>query len=150
MKFKGKECLTWAEIRELRKHRIYFGSHTVTHPQLSTLEAQAIKSEVQESKKSIEDNIGECVDSFSYPYAFPEENSTFTKMLRETLIACGYRQGVSTRIGVARPKEERYFLRRLPINSLDDLALFKAKLHGGYDWLHALQYISKSIRPAKA
>jgi hypothetical protein len=29
---------------------------------------------------------------------------------------------------------------------MDDIALFDAKLQGGYDWLHSLQYASKFIR----
>jgi hypothetical protein len=34
-------------------------------------------------------------------------------------------------------------MRRLLVNSHDDVALFRAKLDGGYDWLHTLQYASK-------
>jgi hypothetical protein len=33
----------------------------------------------------------------------------------------------------------------LPINSWDDQRLFHAKLKGGYDWLHALQFAHKFI-----
>lgn len=32
--FNGTECLTWAEVRELRNHGVSFGSHTVSHPHL--------------------------------------------------------------------------------------------------------------------
>ena len=145
VQFKGKDCLTWSEIRELRKYGISFGSHTVTHPQLSTLDATAVKSELVNSKRTIEDNLGESVDSFSYPYAFPEGNISFTQRLRCTLMNSGYNQGVSTRIGVARRGEDRYFLRRVPINTFDDIALFSAKLRGGYDWLHTFQYVSKLL-----
>src|ERR1039458_10382249 len=113
IRFKGKDCLTWNEIRELRNHGIYFGSHTVTHPQLSSLDASAVKSEIVNSKQVLEENIGGCVDSFAYPYAFPEQNASFVRMLRDTLIDAGYHQGVSTRIGTARPPANRYFLRRL-------------------------------------
>jgi peptidoglycan/xylan/chitin deacetylase (PgdA/CDA1 family) len=146
IRFKGKDCLTWNEIRELRNHGIYFGSHTVTHPQLATLDASGVKSEIVNSKQVLEENLGECADSFAYPYAFPEENAPFVRMLRDTLVGAGYHQGVSTRIGTARPHEDCYFLRRLPMNSLDDIPLFDAKLQGGYDWLHRVQYTSKYIR----
>jgi len=149
IQFKGKDCLTWSEIRELRTHGISFGSHTVTHPQLSTLDANSVKNEIINSKRAIEDNIGESVDAFAYPYAFPEANVSFVQMLRDTLIDAGYQQGVSTRIGVARAQEDPFFLRRLPMNSRDDIPLFDAKLQGGYDWLHSVQYASKFIR-AKA
>jgi peptidoglycan/xylan/chitin deacetylase (PgdA/CDA1 family) len=146
LQFKGKDCLTWSEIRELRKYGIEFGSHTVTHPQLSTLDSGAVAREVADSKHAIEDNLGEHIEGFAYPYAFPEQDAAFVSMLRETLAAAGYRQGVCTRIGVARRQQDAYFLPRLPINSLDDGDLFEAKLQGAYDWLHRVQYASKLIR----
>jgi peptidoglycan/xylan/chitin deacetylase (PgdA/CDA1 family) len=147
--FKGKDCLTWAEVRELRKCGITFGSHTVSHPQLRDLDANAVNMEVANSKKTIEDNLGEAVDCFSYPFAFPEGDTLFTRRLRDTLVTSGYNQGVSTRIGMAREREDRYFLRRLPMNSLDDALLFGAKLQGGYDWLHTIQYISKLLTKSR-
>jgi peptidoglycan/xylan/chitin deacetylase (PgdA/CDA1 family) len=149
VQFKGKVCLTWNEVRELRKHGMCFGSHTVTHPQLSTLDAAAVKNEIVNSKQTIEDNLGEAVDSFAYPFAFPEENSSFVQSLRNVLVDSGYHQGVSTRIGKARRREDKYFLRRLPMNSLDDVTLFEAKLRGGYDWLGKLQYGYKLMRRGK-
>lgn len=146
IQFKGKNCLTWSEIRELRKHGIDFGSHTVSHPQLSTLDAKTVQKEIVDSKRTIEDNLGEAADGFAYPYAFPEQNKSFVSMLRNALSDAGYRQGVCTQIGVARPLQDRYFLPRLPMNSLDDSDLFEAKLQGGYDWLHWVQFASKWIR----
>jgi peptidoglycan/xylan/chitin deacetylase (PgdA/CDA1 family) len=146
VQFKGKDCLTWSEVRELRKCGISFGSHTVTHPQLSNLDLSTVKDEIVNSKRTIEDNLGESVDSFAYPFAFPEENSSFVRMLRNVLVESGYHQGVSTRIGTARQREDYYFLRRLPMNSLDDVSMFDAKLQGGYDWLHGVQYVSKLVK----
>ena len=32
--FKGAECLTWEEVRRLRRAGVQFGSHTVNHPRL--------------------------------------------------------------------------------------------------------------------
>jgi len=146
IQFKGKDCLTWNEVRELRKHGVRFGSHTVTHPQLTSLDAAAVRTEIVRSKQTLEDNLDEAVDSFAYPYAFPEDNVSFVQMLRDTLVDAGYHQGVSTRIGTAGPQEDCYFLRRLPMNALDDVPLFGAKLRGGYDWLGSLQYASKFIK----
>lgn len=145
-RFKGKQCLTWSQIRELRKLGVAFGSHTVTHPQLCTLKASAVKAEIIDSKKVIENETGEKVESFSYPFAFPEHRPSFLRELRDALASAGYQQGVSTRIGVARRQADYYFLPRLPINSLDDSSFFAAKLLGGYDWLHPVQRIWKLIR----
>src|SRR5579863_3371770 len=70
--FNGSECMTWDEIRELREAGIHFGSHTVTHPQLKTLTAKNLEDEIRVSKETIEDKLGCGVQSFAYPYAFPE------------------------------------------------------------------------------
>ena len=47
VQFNGKDCLTWNEVRELRKHGVSFGSHTVTHPQLTSLDASGVRSETR-------------------------------------------------------------------------------------------------------
>lgn len=141
--FKGKECLTWSEVRELNRHGTYFGSHTVTHPQLRDLTASAVNGELANSKKAIEDNLGCAVDSFAYPYAFPQADTDFTQMLRDSLRRAGYRNGVCTVIGRANRQSDPLFLERLPINSCDDAALFAAKLAGAYDWISRPQYFAK-------
>jgi peptidoglycan/xylan/chitin deacetylase (PgdA/CDA1 family) len=139
MSFKGHECLTWNEVRELQAHGITFGSHTVTHPQLQSLSRAEVQRELRDSRATIEDAVGTSVSSFAYPFAFPQAHVSFCRFLRETLVACGYQNGVCTNIGTARTSDDVFFLRRLPANSADDLALFGAKLEGGYDWLGKIQ-----------
>jgi hypothetical protein len=58
----------------------------------------------------------------------------------------GYRHGVTTIIGTTRERDNALFLKRLPINSLDDPDLFRAKLDGAYDWLRYPQYLYKMLR----
>jgi peptidoglycan/xylan/chitin deacetylase (PgdA/CDA1 family) len=144
--FKGKYCLTWDQVCELSDAGVGFGSHTVTHPQLYLADPATQRRELQESKDSIEYVLGTPVHSFSYPYAFPEQDRAFAERLREELSECGYTNGVSTIVGRAASGDDDFFLKRLPINDADDRALFRAKLEGGYDWLHRVQYATKLIR----
>jgi len=135
LQFKGRDCLTWSEVRELQKFGILFGSHTVTHPQLDSLDKDAIESEIVHSKNAIEEKTGCAVESFAYPYAFPQAKAEFRKTLRESLCGAGYRNGVCTIVGRARRGSDPFFMERLPVNTFDDMALFQAKLVGGYDWM---------------
>jgi peptidoglycan/xylan/chitin deacetylase (PgdA/CDA1 family) len=144
-KFKGVECLTWSQARELQKAGMHFGSHTVTHPQLKNLGPKELETEIRCSKRTIEDELGTAVASFSYPYAFPETDGPFRQRLGGLLEENGYQNGVSTIIGTANAAGARFFLKRLPINTCDDLPLFRAKLEGGYNWLHTVQYASKFL-----
>src|ERR1035437_4912352 len=146
LRFKGKECLTWGEVRELQKHGISFGSHTVTHPQLHDCDAHSIKEEIVDSKQTIEHKLGCAVQSFSYPYAFPETDASFKGKLRGELRQAGYETGVCTTVGRLGPASDPFFLKRLPVNSGDDSQLFRAKLAGSYDWLAKPQYLVKMAK----
>ena len=144
--FLERECLTWSEIRELHVNGIEIGSHSVTHCELKFLRTPELEAEVARSKRTIEAKIGHSVTSFSYPYAFPETEVEFSQILRKLLEKHGYQNGVTTIIGRSGPDSDRFLLPRLPVNSSDDIPLFRAKLEGHYDWLHAAQYLAKTIR----
>lgn len=144
----GKPCMTWGEVREMYSSGIGFGSHTVTHARLRDLEMHHVSDQLTLSKSHIEQELGCKVDSFAYPYAFPEENVTFVESLRACLIQAGYRYGVCSSVGRVVPAADRLFMRRLPMNSCDDAALFEAKLSGAYDWVAKVQYASKAARAA--
>lgn len=144
------DCMTWDEVRELDRAGIEFGSHTVTHPKLVELDQAQVERELDDSRKRLEDELCKSVTAFAYPYAFPETALSFVEVLRSTLIRCEYQVGVSTAIGTATADDDRFFLRRLPVNSSDDDALLRAKLEGGYDWLHGLQRLKKSLHGAAA
>ncbi len=140
------EFMTWAEGREVCRHGIEIGSHTVSHPDLYALTEQQVEEELAVSKRTIEDNLGEPVRSFAYPFAFPEHDEKFTVMLRKLLERNGYQSGVSTIVGTASREHDRFVLPRVPVNSYDDLSLYRAKLEGGYDWLHNPQSLYKAFK----
>jgi len=144
--FNGKQCLTLSETRELHAHGITIGSHTATHPELKLMQPDAVENELSNSKKTLEDALGAPVNSFSYPFAFPEANRKFVSMLADLLNKCHYQNGVCTILGTAKPGMSRWFLPRLPVNSWDDPRFFRAKLEGGYDWLHGPQYLIKTLQ----
>ncbi|MEN6373606.1 MAG: polysaccharide deacetylase family protein [Smithella sp.] len=146
IKLRGKAHLTWNQISELADSGISFGSHTVTHPELSNLSNKDVEYEIRQSKKAIEDNLGKAIDTFSYPFKFPDEKKVFINDLRKILQKCEYHHGVSTRIGTTSKSDDIYFMKRIPVNTDDDIPLFKAKLEGGYNWLNKPQYIYKIIK----
>ena len=162
----GRECMTWQEVVALAGEGAEFGAHTVSHVQLyelcetasqqpnlqsphsqeSTKDWTAIEYELRASKQAIEEKLVRPVDHYSYAFAFPEHDQDFVGKYETSLRNAGYRSAVSTRIGTAQEGDNVYTLKRLPMNSLDDVPLFRAKLEGAYDWMHALQFASKSLK----
>jgi peptidoglycan/xylan/chitin deacetylase (PgdA/CDA1 family) len=144
--FKGRECLTWSEVRELHHEGIEFGAHTVNHPRLAFLPWTEIRSEVSDSKKEIEDQLGAPVRTFAYPYDYPQSDPVFCTRFRELLASSGLESSVTTIVGRATPRNQVLELPRLPVNTDDDSALLAAKLQGSYDWFALPQALVKRIR----
>jgi peptidoglycan/xylan/chitin deacetylase (PgdA/CDA1 family) len=144
--FKGRECLIWSEVRELRRQGIQFGSHSVSHPVLYELSWKEIESELTCSKTEVEGQLKEEVTSFAYPYAFPQQDRRFIEGFMELARASGYRNCVTTIIGRVKPGANQFCLKRLPANDCDDTALLAAKLQGAYDWLASPQTLIKNLK----
>ena len=164
---RGKEHLNWDQVRELHTAGIDFGSHTVNHPQLHNLKPEEIDYELRESKKTVEFQLNQTtgsqlttdsrqpalpciypgtqssVDSFCYPYKFPEQDETFQALLSDLLKKAGYSNCVTTKIGSCNTMEDMLCLKRLPMNGADDDGFFRGKLQGNYDWLACLQSVAK-------
>ena len=117
--FKGRECLTWSEVRDLHHCGISFGAHTVSHPDLYRLPWTDIRQELRDSRLQIESELQAPVTTFAYPYAFPQEDQDFVNRFRQEVIAQGYCGAVTTMIGRARPGSGA-LLPRLPVNECDD------------------------------
>jgi peptidoglycan/xylan/chitin deacetylase (PgdA/CDA1 family) len=143
-RLEGADYLTWQDVRALHDQGISFGSHTVSHADLRSLGPEQIDYELGYSKEIIEQEIGAPVRSFSYPFPFPEEDDSFVRYLVDVLQNLGYQNAVSTVIGRARC-DRGFFLPRLPINSWTDTEFLRAKLQGGYDWLHWPQWLHKFL-----
>ena len=144
LQFKSRDCLTWAEVRELSKYGILFGSHTVTHPRLRELGMAAINDEILNSKQTIEQKLGSGVDSFAYPYAFPQEDIEFKTMLGEMLRSAGYQTRMH-HSSVDNRHSDRLFLDRHGKFG-GRHHLFAAKLSGAYDWIATPQRLVKIVK----
>lgn len=145
VRIEGADYLTWSEVRILHEEGMRFGSHTVTYADLRSLCPDQLEYEMGRSKEIIEQNLGTSVDSFSYPFAFPEEDKNFMRFLEDFMMNMGFEYGVSSILGRAGNTSNRFFLPRLPVNDWDDTLLLRAKVEGSYDWLHWPQLLKKCI-----
>ncbi len=66
------------------------GSHTVTHPLLTRIPADRVRSELVESKARLEEHIGRRVDAFCYPAGY------YDRRVRDATEAAGYRLARTT------------------------------------------------------
>ncbi len=142
----GVKHLQWSDVERLSQAGISFGSHTATHRPVEKLSRMEIREEIRCSTEEIENRLGGKVTSFSCPFAYPQAHPAVLSALQESLLDYGYTVAVTTKIGTVSLQDEPLSLRRLPVNSEDDRALFMAKLKGGYDWLGGIQRMARGSK----
>jgi peptidoglycan/xylan/chitin deacetylase (PgdA/CDA1 family) len=126
--------MNWEEAKALRRAGHVVGSHTLTHPNLAHItDALALQKEIVDSKRRMEQSLGEPVLHFSYPH--PALKPQWSRQTLELTREAGYSTAVTTtkapvtigtnpllltRIATPRPEHEflwnleRAFLQRPP------------------------------------
>ena len=149
LQWQGRDCMTWDEVRLCRKAKMEFGSHTMSHPKLVELGEEQIRRELEGSRIRLEKELGEPVNAFAYPYAFPSAGTAFVEKFKRLLKSTGYTTNVTTLLGRVHAGDSPFSLRRIPVNSQDDDEFFMAKVRGAYDWLALPQSTFKLLKRLK-
>jgi peptidoglycan/xylan/chitin deacetylase (PgdA/CDA1 family) len=63
----------WPELRELVDRGVEVGSHTLTHPHLTTLDDHELRRELRESRERLEDELSVPCRFLAYPYGEEDE-----------------------------------------------------------------------------
>ncbi len=85
------EYMTEDQLKELVAAGNELGGHSISHPDLSKLEASELEKEVSESKKTLEQISGQPVVSFCYPAG------KFSEEAEQAVKSAGYKLAVTTR-----------------------------------------------------
>jgi peptidoglycan/xylan/chitin deacetylase (PgdA/CDA1 family) len=133
--------LTWDEIVRLDSGvTLQFEAHSVTHPNLLTMDDQGAADEITDSRHELEARLGRPVTAFSYPAGL------FGERERRLVVQAGYRVAVSCRPGVNHLSTDRFALRRRQIDAHDRLLDFRAKVGGGHDTPLPLRGFYRRVR----
>jgi peptidoglycan/xylan/chitin deacetylase (PgdA/CDA1 family) len=110
-----------AEVEDLLDAGWELGAHSITHSDLTTVDAAQLEDEVALTKKALESQFGVTIDHFCYP-AGRYDDAVVAEVKR-----AGYRTASSTEPGLASP-DEPYDLNRIRIDASDGLDGFAQKV----------------------
>lgn len=114
------------QIREISTTGIEFGSHTVTHPNLSKCSQERIRKELSESKQMIEQVIGKDIFSIAYPYGAVNET------IKSIAVETGYKFGIASDSGPLKFYEDLFEIHRIQIFPWTDRLGFWKKTQQWY------------------
>lgn len=124
--------LSWDEIKTMQDSGIItFGSHTLTHPLLPSVNSESeLKKEIFDSKRILEEKLGRKVNAFSYPAG------RFNARIRQLVMAAGYELAVTTNPGKKFANEDIFALKRLRISAnSNNLFIFWVETSGYYNFM---------------
>jgi peptidoglycan/xylan/chitin deacetylase (PgdA/CDA1 family) len=119
------EPLDWDDVARLREHGHEIGSHTHSHPDLTTVDAAKLADELTASREELARRLGD-VRHFSAPYG---ERTRFSDAVADAAGAAGYEscataiRGVNTSAGDVYALHRDHLSARWPVR---DLAYFLA------------------------
>lgn len=117
------DMLNWLQIKEMHQlGLIDFQPHSMNHPELSHLNLEEAKKEINRSKISIQEKLNKKCNFFAYPRGnFNEETVSILKELNFSV-------GLTINGGLVSKKNNLFKLPRQSINSKTSMEEFKTKL----------------------
>ncbi len=119
---------SWTELREMANSGlIEIGSHTATHPILSSITDTESWHELTVSRAQIEDGIGKQISSFCFPNGKPGD---YRASQVQQIIDAGYTSAVVASPGLVQSGMTAYELPRIGISGVCDELSFRKSLDG--------------------
>jgi peptidoglycan/xylan/chitin deacetylase (PgdA/CDA1 family) len=107
-------AMTAVELRELASDGlITVGSHTVSHPALTSLPPAQRESELRDSRLTLTEILGQSVTALSYPHG---DNDVDTRRLAQQ---AGYQLACASRNGIVHGRQEPFALPRFWVPDWD-------------------------------
>lgn len=116
------QLMDWDAVRRLRDAGIVIGSHSRSHPYLTTLSIQDLVEELCGARLAIQREIGVSADAIAYPFGDVDET------VARVAAACGYLHGLTTRDSMSGLEEDGLSLSRIEVMGLQTLEQFIARL----------------------
>jgi peptidoglycan/xylan/chitin deacetylase (PgdA/CDA1 family) len=89
--------LSWTEIASLSNAGWEIGSHTRSHPDLTTLGDEALRTELAGSRADLEERLGRPCRAIAYPYGFLDARVV------QAAERAGYRTGAALPVRIGHP-----------------------------------------------
>ncbi|MDP2939204.1 MAG: polysaccharide deacetylase family protein [Candidatus Omnitrophota bacterium] len=107
--------LNYAQIKEMEKNHISFGSHTINHVYLPSVKSEeGLRNEIIGSKKNLEKKIGHRIDFICFPLGGYNEH------IIELVKQAGYVAAFTTNRGADKLNRNIYAIKRIKITNKDN------------------------------
>jgi peptidoglycan/xylan/chitin deacetylase (PgdA/CDA1 family) len=127
------------QLREVNENGFELLSHTVSHPVLTELDDNTLKTELSNSKSALEKMLDHEVCGISYPHGVCDSR------VCNAVKQAGYRLGFTIEPNIVNTSTDIMQIGRVAVSPKDSLIKFKLKVKGAYQASKYLSAIKKSL-----
>lgn len=124
-----ERIVTAEQLRQIPEERLTIGSHTLSHPRLTSLNDADAITEIVSSRIVLEELLGRSVTLFSVPFG------AFDDRIAEICRAAGYERVFTSRPTSIAGNPSQFVTGRVATQPTDWSFEFRLKLLGAYSWL---------------
>lgn len=140
--YPGRNMLNHSDLKYLSSKGFEIGSHGMSHHMMTRMSFASALKEIQESKKKLEDLLGEEVTSFAFPNG---QAGAFSENLVEACKLAGYKIVCTTIWGSINKNMKTSYIPRCEMSHKDTLDDFSNKIIGYRDYrTYVDNFIDKS------
>lgn len=125
----SEKVMSLDQLQSLPEELVTIGSHTLTHPMLSTLSEDEARQEIGGSRTKLESTLNRKIRLFSFPFG------CFNEQLVELCKEAGYSRVFTTLPKCAFAEPSEFAVGRVRVDPTDWPVEFRLKLNGSYRWL---------------
>ncbi len=129
------------QMKALVAKGITFGAHSLTHPDLRTLNDKEMKSEIHDSGRKLAEHVGVPVRFFAPPYGYSN-----AAVRRE--IAKNYDLSLGVRLGIAKRSSPLFDLPRIEMHYFRDPKHWETFVRNGGSAYFQIRRAARSVREA--
>ena len=119
-----RPMLSWDQLSEISASAIECGGHSHSHPQLDTLSPAEACREIVQSKRLLQDHLGQNVLTFAYPFGY------YTASTRRQVQEAGYTSACAVKHAMSSETTDPFALARLMVRHDTDVDALAALLEG--------------------
>ena len=128
------------DLKALPASLVSLGSHSMTHPPISALDAERARTEIADSRQQLAELSGREIVEFSFPYG--DYNASALAMCR----AAGYQVAYSIKPQEVDPSASELLRGRTKVDLSDSPIEFYLKFNGAYEWSGYAALVMKALR----
>lgn len=113
---KNDEYVSFDDISALIENKMIIGCHTLDHPDLTTVNAARLKSELTDCKESLANVYSQPVSDFCYP------SGKYNTDVIEAVKTAGFKTAVTTKSGIWKSTDSVYEIPRIRMTESTDLS----------------------------